>query len=69
MLLFGPVSPALWGPAIDRELHRVLWHGDGTGDPHGTGPDPALLRITPDEVLAVADALLEPRNRAWTVDS
>ena len=58
VLLFGPVSPALWGPAIDHDLHRTLWHGDGTGDPHGADPDAALLRITPQEVLAAADALL-----------
>jgi hypothetical protein len=51
VLLFGPVSPAAWGPAVDEHLHRVLWHGDGTGDPHGSEPDPALLRITADEVL------------------
>jgi hypothetical protein len=60
VLLFGPTSPALWGPAIDHERHRTLWHGDGTGDPHADTPDPALLRITPEEVLAAADSLLCP---------
>jgi hypothetical protein len=30
----------------------VLWHGDDTGDPHGTTVDPALLQITVGEVLA-----------------
>jgi ADP-heptose:LPS heptosyltransferase len=59
VLLFGPVSPSYWGPAIDQELHHVIWHGDGTGDAHGDEPDPALLRITPDEVLAAADALVD----------
>jgi hypothetical protein len=68
VLLFGPVSPARWGPAIDHELHHVIWHGDGTGDPHGAEPDPALLRITPDEVLAAADALLPTPDPARTVD-
>jgi ADP-heptose:LPS heptosyltransferase len=58
VLLFGPVSPELWGPAIDTDRHACLWHGDGTGDPHADAPDPALLRITPTEVLAAADALL-----------
>jgi hypothetical protein len=58
VLLFGPVSPALWGPAIDSDRHVCLWHGDGTGDPHAAIPDPALLRITPEEVLAAADSLL-----------
>jgi hypothetical protein len=58
VLLFGPTSPTFWGPAIDRGLHRVLWHGDGTGDPHAETADPALLRITVEEVLAAADTLL-----------
>lgn len=50
VLLFGPVSPASWGPPAGGP-HRVLWHGDGTGDPHGNQVDPALLRITVAEVL------------------
>jgi hypothetical protein len=57
VLLFGPVAPSLWGPAVDRERHLVLWHGDGTGNPHGDEPDPALLRITVDEVLAAVRRL------------
>ncbi|MGY1812777.1 glycosyltransferase family 9 protein [Blastococcus sp. SYSU D00820] len=62
VVLFGPVAPALWGPphrrAGDGPLHVVLWHGDGTGDPWGTGLDPALARITADEVLAALEDLL-----------
>lgn len=54
VLLFGPVPPSAWGPVIDPDLHTVLWHGDGTGDPHGAEPDPHLLQITVDEVLAAA---------------
>ena len=50
VLLFGPVAPARWGPPADP-VHRVVFAGDGTGDPHGTDPDPALLRITVPEVL------------------
>ena len=50
VLLFGPVRPAEWGPP-DDPVHRVIFAGDGTGDPHGTDPDPALLRITVPEVL------------------
>lgn len=56
VVLFGPVSPALWGPP-ELPQHAVLWHGDGTGDPHGADPDPALLRITVDEVLTAAERL------------
>jgi ADP-heptose:LPS heptosyltransferase len=56
VLLFGPVSPRIWGPPADGR-HLVLWHGDGTGDPHGADPDPALLRITVAEVLAAVAQL------------
>ena len=65
VVLFGPTSPATWGPAVDVERHTVLWHGDGTaggayrGDPHGAVLDPALARVTVDEVVAAADALLD----------
>lgn len=58
VLLFGPVSPAIWGPAVDADLHAVLWHGDGTGDPHGSTPDPHLLLVTVEEVLDRAAHLL-----------
>jgi ADP-heptose:LPS heptosyltransferase len=49
VVLFGPVSPAFWGPP-PRPQHVVLWHGNGTGDPWGTELDPALARITVAEV-------------------
>ena len=63
VVLFGPVSPALWGPPPRAglgggALHVVLWHGDGTGDPWGAELDPALARITVDEVIGSLDALL-----------
>jgi ADP-heptose:LPS heptosyltransferase len=51
VVLFGPVAPGRWGPPAGGP-HRVLWHGDDTGDPHSDEPDPALLRITVPEVLA-----------------
>jgi hypothetical protein len=95
VVLFGPVSPARWGPPPDRaDLHRVLWHppdahrdpqaasgvphpapgapptaaGDphpppgaphapAPGDPHADRPDPALLAIAVEEVVAALDAL------------
>ncbi|HYP46803.1 MAG TPA: glycosyltransferase family 9 protein [Propionibacteriaceae bacterium] len=50
VVLFGPVSPALWGPPKDPS-HLVIFHGDGAGNPHGEEPDAALLRITVSEVL------------------
>jgi ADP-heptose:LPS heptosyltransferase len=54
VIMFGPVSPTVWGPPADPR-HQVLWHGDGTGNPHGVKLDPALSRITADEVLAAAE--------------
>jgi ADP-heptose:LPS heptosyltransferase len=56
--LFGPIPPALWGPAIDYDLHTVLYHGTRTGDPHGDRPNPDLLKITVPEVLRAARQLL-----------
>ncbi|WP_338483522.1 glycosyltransferase family 9 protein [Streptomyces sp. SCSIO 75703] len=54
--LFGPVPPSRWGPP-DHPRHRVLWHPGPDGDPHGTEPDPALLRLRADDVLDALDAL------------
>lgn len=62
VLLFGPTPPAWWGPAIDLDRHRVLWHGreisgpgvQYRGDPHGSSVDPALDRI---DVAGVLDAV------------
>ncbi|HEY2521096.1 MAG TPA: glycosyltransferase family 9 protein [Streptosporangiaceae bacterium] len=49
--LFGPVPPSEWGPPR-HPRHQVLWAGESGyhGDPHGTGLDPALARITPVQV-------------------
>lgn len=58
VVLFGPVSPALWGPLVDRDRHAVIFHGDGAGDPHGDTLDPALARIGVDEVIGTARALM-----------
>jgi hypothetical protein len=50
VLLFGPTAPSESGPPTFRSWHRVLWHGGfATG---GTGPHPALLRISAEEVIA-----------------
>ncbi|MFD1930483.1 glycosyltransferase family 9 protein [Nonomuraea mangrovi] len=49
VLLFGPVSPALWGPPPGGP-HTVLWK-NRSGDPHGSSPDPGLLEIEVDEVI------------------
>lgn len=51
VVLFGPVSPAEWGPPADRIQHRALWAGR-RGDPHADTPDPGLLAITVPQVVA-----------------
>lgn len=53
VVLFGPVSPAEWGPPPDRPWHVALWAGR-RGDPHADQVDPGLLDI---EVADVLDAL------------
>lgn len=61
--LFGPVSPALWGPRIDRHLHRVLWRGDPAtprpGDPHAEALDERLASVVVTDVLAASRDLLD----------
>ncbi|MDP9861517.1 hypothetical protein J2S55_000776 [Streptosporangium brasiliense] len=56
VVLFGPVSPALWGPP--HGPHVALWAGR-SGDPHGDLPDEGLLEIGVLEVLDAAVNLLE----------
>jgi len=56
VVLFGPTSPALWGPPPDRPWHRALWGGP-SGDPHGQRPDPGLLAIDVRQVLEALDDL------------
>jgi ADP-heptose:LPS heptosyltransferase len=51
VLLFGPTSPAMWGPPENRPWNRALWAGR-TGDPHADRPDPGLLEIQVSDMLA-----------------
>lgn len=55
VVLFGPVSPAEWGPPSDRPMHRALWTGK-RGSPHGTAVDAGLLEIGTADVLGAIDA-------------
>ncbi|SES20855.1 ADP-heptose:LPS heptosyltransferase [Lentzea xinjiangensis] len=55
VLLFGPMSPRLWGPRTGP--HRVIWHGR-TGDTFADEPDIGLLRITVGEVLDAVGGVL-----------
>ena len=65
VLLFGPTPPAWWGPAVDQDLHTVLWHGAqaAPGDPHGACIDPALDAISGEEVLSAAESQLARAKR------
>jgi ADP-heptose:LPS heptosyltransferase len=64
VVLFGPTSPARWGPPPDRVAHVALWAGS-VGDPHGRQPDEGLLRIDVGTVLAALERLDAPtRNSA-----
>ena len=67
VVLFGPTSPAEWGPPPERSWHRPIWKGRA-GDPHADRPDPGLLAIEPEEVLA-ALAELSPAQRATPAGS
>jgi ADP-heptose:LPS heptosyltransferase len=58
VVLFGPSAPSRWGPPADRPWHRVIWKGR-KGDPNGSEPDPGLLSITVDDVLAAVQGLSE----------
>jgi ADP-heptose:LPS heptosyltransferase len=53
--LSGPVAPSRWGPPPDPR-HRALRYGP-EGDPHGRRPDPALLRVTVEDVLGAVGEL------------
>jgi ADP-heptose:LPS heptosyltransferase len=56
VILFGPVSPALWGPPAGRPQHRVLWHADRATLPlPAYGPHPALMAIGVPEVLTAVE--------------
>jgi ADP-heptose:LPS heptosyltransferase len=59
VVLFGPMSPARWGPPADRTRHRAIWHGtrNEPGDSTEPGVHPALLALQPDEVIADIQAL------------
>jgi ADP-heptose:LPS heptosyltransferase len=61
VVLFGPVSPARWGPPPARPWHRVLAapgrsevDGGRAGD-DGVGTHPTLAAVPVDEVLAAVD--------------
>jgi hypothetical protein len=54
VVLFGPVSPARWGPPPSRWWHRALWAGIES-DPHASAPAPGLLALSVDDVVCALD--------------
>ena len=60
VVLSGPMAPDRWGPPPQRTRHVAIWHGTVAepGDTPAAAPHPALLRITPAEVLEAAAAVL-----------
>ncbi|MEH0973271.1 glycosyltransferase family 9 protein [Micromonospora sp. CPCC 205546] len=56
VVLFGPVSPALWGPPPGRSEHRALWRGEQDWPRwDGVGSHPTLAAVGVDEVMAAVD--------------
>ena len=57
VVIFGPAPPEEWGPPASGP-HIVLTHAElRVGDTFGAEPDPALLAVTVDEVLAAIATL------------
>ncbi|HEV2927212.1 MAG TPA: glycosyltransferase family 9 protein [Propionibacteriaceae bacterium] len=65
VILFGPTSPAHWGPPRSG-AHTVLWSGH-VGNPHGRRPDPGLLEIGVDAVLEAATGRLNGSASAYRI--
>lgn len=58
VVLFGPAPVEEWGPP-EAGPHRALCvPGVRRGDPFAADPDPALLAVTVDDVLAAVDEVL-----------
>lgn len=57
VVIFGPAPPEEWGPPVGGP-HLVLTDASKrVGDTFGSAPDPALLAVTVDDVLAAVDRL------------
>lgn len=54
VVLFGPVDPAQWGPPAGGPHVALTDTSVRRGDPFASDPDPALLAVTPADVLAAA---------------
>jgi ADP-heptose:LPS heptosyltransferase len=66
VVLFGPVSAWRWGPPAGGPHVALSADARRRGDPFADSPDPALLGVGPDMVLASAETLSDaaPRRRS-----
>lgn len=62
VVLFGPTSPAAWGPPANGP-HRALWAGR-TGDPHADAPHEGLLALDVGACIAAVRDLVGPTGPA-----
>jgi ADP-heptose:LPS heptosyltransferase len=56
VVLFGPTSPAEWGPPPHRDRHLALWAGS-IGDPHAGRVDDGLLKLQASDVIEACRSL------------
>jgi ADP-heptose:LPS heptosyltransferase len=66
VVIFGPAPPQEWGPPRNG-LHRVLTDSRlRRGDPFAEDPDPALLAVDVDQVLAASEAFVAAQRVSGT---
>ena len=58
VVLFGPAPVARWGPPAGGPHVVLTDERQRVGDVFATEPDPALLAVSPEDVLAAAEGLL-----------
>jgi len=63
VVIFGPQPPSRWGPPANGH-HEVLWSPSPHDGSVSDQPHPALLRISPADVLSAADRLLTREGQA-----
>ncbi|GGS34584.1 MULTISPECIES: glycosyltransferase family 9 protein [Actinokineospora] len=64
VVLFGPVGPEQWGPPATGPHVTLTAATARRGDPFADDPDPALLGVTVEEVVAAATGLLDHHRAA-----
>ena len=67
VVLFGPTSPARWGPPECGPHVALATRRVGDGDPHGDDVDPALLEISVEQVVTAVSRQLAGSGTAHAV--